>query len=121
MGLDSTETAATSDLVTAEEKPGASTGTAWKCPKCGETVPGTFDVCWQCLSNKAGEQPPNAQQLLSEVDGDGQEDEAPIEVGNALRTEADVRPRGLMTLETTRTWPYQANALVAAPRESSLV
>lgn len=20
----------------------------WKCPACGEAVPGTFDVCWKC-------------------------------------------------------------------------
>ncbi len=20
----------------------------WTCPKCGENVPGSFDVCWKC-------------------------------------------------------------------------
>jgi hypothetical protein len=24
---------------------------AWKCPQCGEIVPGTFDVCWKCYSS----------------------------------------------------------------------
>ena len=28
---------------------------AWKCPQCGEMVPGTFDVCWKCLTTKDGE------------------------------------------------------------------
>ena len=23
-------------------------GTDWPCPKCGEIVPGNFDVCWNC-------------------------------------------------------------------------
>ncbi len=22
----------------------------WPCPKCGETVPGNFEVCWSCSS-----------------------------------------------------------------------
>ncbi len=22
----------------------------WKCPKCGEMVPGNFDACWNCSS-----------------------------------------------------------------------
>jgi hypothetical protein len=61
-------------------------------------VPGTFEVCWQCLSDKAGQQPANAQQLLSEVDGDGHETEAPVEVEESpappeiLKPEADVEP-----------------------------
>jgi rubrerythrin len=20
----------------------------WVCPQCGETVPGTFEICWNC-------------------------------------------------------------------------
>jgi hypothetical protein len=28
---------------------------AWKCPGCGEFVPGNFDVCWKCLTTKDGE------------------------------------------------------------------
>ena len=27
----------------------------WKCPQCGELVPGTFDVCWKCQTTKDGE------------------------------------------------------------------
>lgn len=27
----------------------------WKCPQCGEVVPGTFDVCWKCQTTKDGE------------------------------------------------------------------
>jgi Putative prokaryotic signal transducing protein len=22
----------------------------WKCPKCGESVPGNFSICWNCAS-----------------------------------------------------------------------
>jgi hypothetical protein len=24
----------------------------WKCPQCGELVPGTFDICWKCQTTK---------------------------------------------------------------------
>ena len=27
----------------------------WKCSGCGETVEDTFDVCWNCQRDKAGE------------------------------------------------------------------
>jgi len=32
------------DLATA----GESNAPDWKCPQCGETVPGTFGSCWKC-------------------------------------------------------------------------
>src|SRR5262249_29258606 len=25
----------------------------WRCPKCGEIVPGNFDTCWNCSSNRS--------------------------------------------------------------------
>ncbi|MHB0960520.1 MAG: hypothetical protein ACYC0X_31040 [Pirellulaceae bacterium] len=28
---------------------------AWKCPQCGGSVPGTFDICWKCLTTEDGE------------------------------------------------------------------
>ena len=27
-------------------------GPDWKCPKCGETIPGNFEMCWNCSENK---------------------------------------------------------------------
>ena len=35
-----------------EEKP-------WHCPKCHESVPGDFTVCWNCGTTKAGESDPD--------------------------------------------------------------
>jgi hypothetical protein len=26
----------------------------WKCSQCGETLPGSFDSCWQCSRERAG-------------------------------------------------------------------
>ncbi len=26
----------------------------WRCPKCGETVPGNFDTCWNCSATMPG-------------------------------------------------------------------
>lgn len=28
---------------------------AWKCPQCGESIPGTFDMCWKCSTTRNGE------------------------------------------------------------------
>ena len=61
----------------------------WKCPKCGEMVPGTFEVCWKCLSDQAGQQPANAQQLLSEVDDEGQGVVTPLEASEIVEPETD--------------------------------
>ncbi len=38
-------------LGSAAEAPSASR-TDWRCPKCGETVPGNFDTCWNCSGDK---------------------------------------------------------------------
>jgi hypothetical protein len=35
---------------TAETSPAV--GADWRCPKCGEMVPGNFAVCWNCSSNR---------------------------------------------------------------------
>lgn len=36
------------------EAPAPSAGADWQCPKCGETVPGNFDACWNCQQTKTG-------------------------------------------------------------------
>jgi hypothetical protein len=36
------------------EKPEPSDAPDWKCPACGETVPGTFDACWKCQAPRGG-------------------------------------------------------------------
>src|SRR5215471_10168027 len=38
---------AVSLLKTASESPPA-VRADWRCPKCGETVPGNFETCWNC-------------------------------------------------------------------------
>jgi hypothetical protein len=27
-------------------------GADWRCPKCGESVPGNFDTCWNCSTKR---------------------------------------------------------------------
>jgi hypothetical protein len=29
----------------------------WKCPRCGEQVPGNFEVCWNCEAPRPGPPP----------------------------------------------------------------
>ena len=29
----------------------------WKCPQCGETVPGNFSACWKCETPRPAETP----------------------------------------------------------------
>jgi uncharacterized membrane protein YvbJ len=31
----------------------------WMCPKCGENVEATFDVCWNCGTDKDGREDPS--------------------------------------------------------------
>ena len=70
-----------------EEGPEAdneSAGPRWRCSKCGVTVPGDFDVCWKCLTTKAGEQAEDAGELLAQVDANEQEAEAAVEDAEVL-------------------------------------
>jgi hypothetical protein len=36
-------------------KPDPSDAPDWKCSACGETVPGTFDTCWKCSTERDSE------------------------------------------------------------------
>ena len=38
-------------LKSAPESPLAVTAD-WRCPKCGESVPGNFDICWNCSTKR---------------------------------------------------------------------
>jgi len=61
----------------------------WQCPRCGETVPWTFDVCWKCGSDKEAPpdvNPPGAHRRDALTEGS---DEAPPEV-----SVPEVRPAG---------------------------
>ena len=42
---------ATSLLEAFQEPPEADAG-EWRCPHCGETVEGTFEVCWNCARQR---------------------------------------------------------------------
>jgi len=35
-------------------KPAGAKRSSWKCPKCGELVPGSFEVCWNCETSNDG-------------------------------------------------------------------
>lgn len=48
----------------------------WKCPQCGETVPGTFDVCWKCLTAKDGE--PAEEGLLEYLEAISNQNKDPV-------------------------------------------
>ena len=51
---------------------------AWKCPQCGESVPGTFDVCWKCLTTKDGEKAEESEPEFFQEDPDASKpDEEP--------------------------------------------
>lgn len=64
-----------------------SAGPEWKCPKCGELVPGNFDVCWKCMTTKEGEQDPDVPQLVSEVNENDQETASACVEPEAVRDE----------------------------------
>ena len=39
-------------MLTDIHEPPAITGPDWKCPKCQESVPASFDSCWNCQTLK---------------------------------------------------------------------
>ncbi len=43
---------------------------AWKCLQCGESVPGTFDVCWKCLTTKDGQKAEGSESVFYPDDPD---------------------------------------------------
>ncbi len=58
----------------------------WKCPQCGESVPGTFDVCWKCLTARGGETPDAEEvQFLRQLSGDIDDDSADAVTGEQPR------------------------------------
>ncbi|CAN5661757.1 hypothetical protein BH11VER1_BH11VER1_36700 [soil metagenome] len=36
------------EIIAALQDATPSPASDWSCPKCGESVPGNFDTCWQC-------------------------------------------------------------------------
>jgi hypothetical protein len=40
------------ELLREFESVGKGGATDWKCPQCGETVPGNFGSCWKCETQK---------------------------------------------------------------------
>jgi ribosomal protein S27AE len=62
---------------------------AWKCPGCGESVPGTFDVCWKCLTTKDGEKADQKElEFLQKVADTDEPNQEPAEGSDdALETE----------------------------------
>jgi hypothetical protein len=47
--------------------------TEWKCPQCGEMVPGTFDVCWKCYSASKAEGKPNHEKERDAAEQDAED------------------------------------------------
>jgi predicted RNA-binding Zn-ribbon protein involved in translation (DUF1610 family) len=65
----------------------------WVCPDCGETVPGSFDVCWNCAAKSATEHDADAEQ----VSGPVQESEQDTEAGTRTESEIDEEPPRVTT------------------------
>jgi hypothetical protein len=42
-----------------DSPPNASPATSWPCPNCGQSVPNTFDVCWNCGTGRDGTPDPD--------------------------------------------------------------
>ncbi|MHB1035142.1 MAG: hypothetical protein ACYC35_12655 [Pirellulales bacterium] len=89
---DPTAPAVTGDAWIAEEGPESeneAVRSVWKCPNCGESVPGDFDVCWKCLLTREAGQVEDIGRPLAQVDEIDQESEAPVEDTETSEPEAD--------------------------------
>src|SRR4051794_25718219 len=65
----------------------------WKCPKCRESVEGSFGVCWNCVTSRDGVEDPTFQRAEEDPGaGDAQEvrPEDAIQAGLPARTAAVV-------------------------------
>jgi len=78
---------------TDEPAPPDTEASAWKCPQCGESVPGSFDVCWKCLTTKDGEKAEGSESEFFQEALDAskpEEEPEPNELdAEALRVEED--------------------------------
>jgi hypothetical protein len=54
----------------------------WKCPQCKEKVPGSFDICWNCGTDKSGVENPGFAELKTEANVDA----AAVEVKRVMQT-----------------------------------
>ena len=50
--IDDADAERAKELLRDVEKAGESSAPEWKCPKCGETVPGNFGTCWKCETQR---------------------------------------------------------------------
>ncbi len=41
------------EIVRSQKLPQAASGPDWVCAACGETVPGNFDLCWNCSASES--------------------------------------------------------------------
>lgn len=98
-GLEEADEPSVGDDVVESEEPALpdSEESAWKCPQCGEIVPGTFDVCWKCLTTKDGEKPDQGEPVVfqeaSDVGEPGDEPKPTEHYAEALGTDKDKRER----------------------------
>lgn len=77
-------------VVAAEQSLPPDTATSpWKCPECGEVVPGTFGICWKCQTTKHGEKADNEPVCLDESLDAHKPDE------ELAPTELDAEPSGM--------------------------
>jgi hypothetical protein len=52
---------------------------AWLCPKCGKSVPGNFDICWNCFTTRDGTFDPEfAEFAAADIAEDQEDDEAEL-------------------------------------------
>jgi hypothetical protein len=72
-----------------EQETALSQGPSWKCPHCGESVPGGFEVCWNCGTNQDGASDPG---FAKEPDSDPWKEEPDSDSGEEERDSAPWTP-----------------------------
>ena len=55
---------------------------AWSCSQCGEEVPGSFDICWNCGTDRSGVENPGFAEWKTEADVDA----AAVEAERVMQT-----------------------------------
>jgi hypothetical protein len=67
---------------------------SWKCLQCGQSVPGDFEVCWNCGASRDGKADPYFNREPAEDDDDDSVDEVEDNGGPAAEEDSEPRSTG---------------------------
>jgi hypothetical protein len=76
----------------------------WICPSCKKTVPGNFDVCWNCFTTREGEFDPDFAETITRADiAEDQVDEEEFLIDDAEEINLEDNDKKISPKQVNRT------------------